>query len=148
MATNKDIVRAIEEAWDRNDTAALDGHFSPDFDNAHSGAPGLPVGLAGAKMAHGAAMVSFPDRRVEIVDLIAEGDRVFVRTRITGTNTGGAFTRRTAKGPSSTPRPRAASSAPMPASPAWNSRFANRGSSPTTPVPRPEPSFDRRKTET
>ncbi len=62
MATNKDIVRAIEEAWDRNDTAALDGHFSPDFDNAHSGAPGLPVGLAGAKMAHGGAMVSFPDR--------------------------------------------------------------------------------------
>jgi predicted ester cyclase len=87
---NKAIVRAIEEAWDRNDTAALDRHFAPDFDNAHSGAPGLPAGLAGAKLAHGGAMVSFPDRKVDILDLVAEGDKVFVRSRITGTNTGGA----------------------------------------------------------
>jgi hypothetical protein len=35
-------------------------------------------------------MVSCPDRRVQILDLIGEGDRVFVRTRITGTNSGGA----------------------------------------------------------
>jgi predicted ester cyclase len=90
MATNKDIVRAIEEAWDRNETDALDQYFAPDFNNAQSGAPGLPVGLAGAKIAHGGAMVSFPDRRVRILDLIAEGDKVFVRSRITGTNTGGA----------------------------------------------------------
>lgn len=90
MATNKDIIRAIEEAWDRNETDALDQHFAPDFNNAQSGTPGLPVGLAGAKIAHGGAMVSFPDRRVRILDLIAEGDKVFVRSRITGTNTGGA----------------------------------------------------------
>jgi len=89
-AHNKDIVRAIEEAWDRNDTAALDQYFAPDLDNTQSGAPGLPVGLAGAKMAHGGAMASFPDRRVRILDLIAEDDRVFVRTQVTGTNAGGA----------------------------------------------------------
>ncbi len=35
-------------------------------------------------------MVSFPDRKVHILDLIAEGDKVFVRSKITGTNTGGA----------------------------------------------------------
>lgn len=90
MADNETIVRAIEEAWDRNDTTALDQYFAPDFNNSHSGAPGLPIGLAGAKMAHGGAMTSFPDRRVKILDLIAEGDKVFVRSQITGTNTGGA----------------------------------------------------------
>ena len=89
-ADNKDIVRRVEEAWGRNDTATLDQYFAPDFDNAQSGAPGLPVGLAGAKMAHGGAMTSFPDRRVRILDLIAEDDRVFVRAQVTGTNTGGA----------------------------------------------------------
>ncbi len=87
---NKDVVRRIEEAWDRNDPAAIDPLFAPDFDNAHSAMPGLPSGLAGAKMAHAGAMASFPDRRVQILDLVAEGDRVFVRTRVTGTNTGGA----------------------------------------------------------
>jgi predicted ester cyclase len=34
-------------------------------------------------------MRSFPDRKLEIVDVIDGGDRVFVRTRVTGTNTGG-----------------------------------------------------------
>ena len=36
------------------------------------------------------AMQAFPDRNVELLDVIAEGDRVAIRTRVTGTNTGGA----------------------------------------------------------
>ena len=40
-------------------------------------------------MAHQGVMQAFPDRKVEIVDVISEGDRVFVRTRVTGTNQGG-----------------------------------------------------------
>ena len=90
MADNKEIVRQIEAAWDRNDLTALDPYFAPDFNNAQSGFPGLPAGLAGAKMAHAMAMAAFPDRKVKILDLIAEGDKVSVRTQITGTNTGGA----------------------------------------------------------
>ena len=89
MADNKTIVRKIEEAWDRNDLGALDQYFAPNFQNP-SGVPGLPQGLAGSKMAHQGTMKSFPDRKVEILDLIGEGDKVFVRTRVTGTNTGGA----------------------------------------------------------
>jgi predicted ester cyclase len=34
-------------------------------------------------------MRSFPDRKVEILNLVAEGDTVLVRTRVTGTNQGG-----------------------------------------------------------
>jgi predicted ester cyclase len=40
-------------------------------------------------MAHGLSMQSFPDRKVTIEDIVAEGDRVALRARITGTNKGG-----------------------------------------------------------
>ena len=90
MADNKEIVRRIEEAWDQNDLGALDQYFAPDFDNAQSGTAGLPPGLAGSKMAHQGGMTSFPDRKATILDLVADGDKVAVRSRVTGTNTGGA----------------------------------------------------------
>jgi len=90
VADNKEIVRRIEEAWDRNDLAALDQHFAPDFNNAQSGTPGLPAGLAGSKLAHQGVMSAFPDRKATILDLVGDGDKVAVRVRVTGTNTGGA----------------------------------------------------------
>ena len=90
MADNKAIVRTIEEAWGRNDLAALDQHFAADFNNEQSHAQGLPIGLDDAKMAHQGAMAAFPDRRIEILDLVGDGDTVAVRVRTTGTNTGGA----------------------------------------------------------
>ena len=86
---NKTTVRAVEEAWDSGDLDALDQYFADDFDNSQSGMPGLPGGLAGAKMAHGGVMQAFPDRKIEIEDIFGEGDEVFVRTRVTGTNQGG-----------------------------------------------------------
>jgi predicted ester cyclase len=86
---NKDVVRKVEESWDSQDLDALDQYFAPEFDNSQSGVQGLPPGLAGAKMAHQASMQSFPDRKVVIEDLVAEGDTVAVRARITGTNQGG-----------------------------------------------------------
>ncbi len=86
---NKVVVRAVEEAWDSQDLDSLDQYFAPEFDNSASGIPGLPPGLEGAKMAHAGAMQSFPDRNVSIEELIAEGDKVVVRARITGTNQGG-----------------------------------------------------------
>lgn len=89
-AENTAVVRAIEAAWDRNDTAALDASFAPEFDNAQSATPGVPVGLAGSKIAHGGAMAAFPDRKVTILGTVAEGDKVLARMRVTGTNTGGA----------------------------------------------------------
>ena len=86
---NKDVVRAVEEAWDSQDLDALDQYFGPEFDNSASAVPGLPPGLAGAKMAHQGVMQSFPDRKVHIEEIVADGDTVAVRTRITGTNQGG-----------------------------------------------------------
>ena len=86
---NAEVIRAIEDAWGSNRLDDLDQHFAPGFDNSRSGTPGLPAGLAGAKMAHQGVMQSFPDRTQELLDVIAEGDRVFVRSRVRGTNQGG-----------------------------------------------------------
>jgi predicted ester cyclase len=89
MAGNGDTVRAIEEAWDNGKLDELDQYFSPDFDNSQSIFQGLPQGLEGAKMAHQGSMQSFPDRKIEILELVDGGDTVAVRNRVTGTNTGG-----------------------------------------------------------
>ena len=86
---NNDVVRAVEEAWDGQDLDALDQYFAPEFDNSTSAVPGLPPGLAGAKMAHQGVMQSFPDRKVNVEEIVGDGDTVAVRTRITGTNDGG-----------------------------------------------------------
>jgi len=87
--SNAAVVRAIEEAWDANKLDELDQYFAPGFDNSQSGMPGLPPGLAGSKLAHQGTMQAFPDRKVEILDVLEDGDRVFVRNRVSGTNQGG-----------------------------------------------------------
>jgi predicted ester cyclase len=89
MGTNGDTVRAIEQAWDSGSLDELDRFFAEGFDNSRSGTPGLPPGLEGSKMAHRAVMQSFPDRSLEIVDILEDGDKVFVHTRVKGTNQGG-----------------------------------------------------------
>ena len=83
-----DVVRTVEEIWDQGKLDELNGFFAADF-NANANLPGLPAGLEGAKLAHQAALQSFPDRRVEVVDIFGEGERVCVRCRVTGTNQGG-----------------------------------------------------------
>lgn len=47
------------------------------------------MNVDGFKMIHGMSMSAMPDRKVEIVDMISEGDKVVVRCRTTGTNSGG-----------------------------------------------------------
>jgi predicted ester cyclase len=88
--TNKAAVRAIEEAWNTSNLSSLDGLFAAGYQN-HAAMPGMPRDLETAKMAHGMTMQAFPDRNVELLDIVGEGDTVVIRTRVTGTNTGGAF---------------------------------------------------------
>lgn len=88
MEDNKEIVRRIEEAWNLGDLDALDQYFAPDF-VARSNVPGMPPGLAGARMAHGMTVQFLTDRKSEILDLIGEGDKVTLRNRVSGTNLAG-----------------------------------------------------------
>jgi len=86
---NKGTARRIEEAWSASDMEALDQLIAQNFVAHTPGAEMVPPGLDGAKMAHAGTMQSFPDRQVTVEDVIGEGDRVFVRCRMQGVNTGG-----------------------------------------------------------
>jgi steroid delta-isomerase-like uncharacterized protein len=85
---NKQVVRQVEEAWNSNQLDKLDALFAPGFVQ-HSGVPGRPPTLDEAKQMHQMAMQALPDRRTEIMEMIAEDDKVAVRVRVTGTNAGG-----------------------------------------------------------
>jgi hypothetical protein len=87
---NKEVIRKVEAAWNAGKVDELDQYFAADF-HPHSTPPGMPAALETAKMAHGMGMNAFPDRKIENLDMVAEGDKVFLRNRITGTNKGGAF---------------------------------------------------------
>ncbi len=61
-------------------------NFAPEFvDHGTDVPPGLPPGLEGAMAYVGGAYKKFPDIHVDILDLIAEDDRVVVRNHWTGT---------------------------------------------------------------
>jgi predicted ester cyclase len=88
LERNKEIVRRIEAAWNAHDLDALDQYFSPDV-IGNASVPYLPKALEGWKQAHTEMTEAYPDRQHFIEDMIAEGDKVVVRCRLVGTNTGG-----------------------------------------------------------
>ena len=85
---NKEIVRRVEEAWQAEDFDALQELLAPDMET-NASVPFLPPGLEGWKMAHLQFRDALPDRKVTIEEMVAEGDRVAIRCRLRGTNTGG-----------------------------------------------------------
>ena len=86
---NLEVVRRIQDAWNANDMATIDQLIAPDFTAHTPGAGMLPPGLEGAKLANQQAVGVWSDKKVEIKDIFGEGERVVVRTRMTGRNTGG-----------------------------------------------------------
>ena len=86
---NKEIVRKVETAWVEGKLDQLDQYFAPG-DHSHDRPPGVPQGLAGAKLMHQNLMMkTFQGRKLEQKDLFAEGDKVFVRNVISATYMGG-----------------------------------------------------------
>ena len=55
----------------------------------HAAPPGVALGVEGAKQAIGIYRTAFPDLKVTVEDIIAEGDKVSCRFTITGTHKGG-----------------------------------------------------------
>ncbi|HET9922436.1 MAG TPA: ester cyclase [Ktedonobacteraceae bacterium] len=84
---NKALIRRIfDEALNEGNLSLVDELFSPDFvDNA---TPEQPAGPTGVKAYFQAVRTGFPDIQVTIDDLIAEGDKVVVRTTWHGTHQG------------------------------------------------------------
>lgn len=84
---NRQVVRQYHSAWSTGQTGIIDTIMSPDFVCHFIG--GLEwKGIAGAKNSILNHRRSFPDWTEEIVDIIAEGDKVVTRYKSTGTHQG------------------------------------------------------------
>jgi predicted ester cyclase len=87
---NKEIVQKVEAAWDSGKLDGIEKYFTDEF-LAHNSPPGLPPTFETFKMVHQMSMGAMPDRKVEVLDTIAEGDKVVVRCLMSGTNNGTGF---------------------------------------------------------
>lgn len=83
----KEFVRNhFEEFVNRKNLDIADVNFASEFkDHGSDVPPGTPEGPAGAKQYVGGAYKKFPDIHVDILDLIAEDDKVVIRNHWTGT---------------------------------------------------------------
>jgi hypothetical protein len=75
-----------EELINRKDLDIADVNFAAEYEEHGADAPpGLPPGPAGPKQHVGGLLARFPDLHVDVLDLIAEDDRVVARNHWTGT---------------------------------------------------------------
>ncbi|SFD10469.1 conserved hypothetical protein, steroid delta-isomerase-related [Chitinophaga sp. CF118] len=83
---NKEIVKRFNEAFlEKGDLQAFDEIISPDFIN-HTAMPGISKGKDGIlQLYRDVIQPALPDLRIEIYDMIAEGDTVVTRKAIIGT---------------------------------------------------------------
>ena len=84
LEENKAIVRKWVEATNKRNLSALDELIAPDFFH-----PTWQLrGAEGFKQFYTMFLKGFPDCHETIEDIIAEGDKVWSRSTITGTHTG------------------------------------------------------------
>lgn len=81
---NKAIVKRFIDAYNGRRLDLFDGLVAPDYiDHTHE-----QQGLESFKQLFDLAFKAFPDWHENIEDIIAEGDKVWVRVKATGTHTG------------------------------------------------------------
>lgn len=86
---NKATMRAIpEQIFNLGNIDAADRLFAANYIEHVPVIPGLPPGVAGLKVYVTAVRSAFPDLRLTVEDLVAEGDRVVMRASVTGTHKG------------------------------------------------------------
>lgn len=91
---NKGLIhQVIEEIINQGNLNAIDDVFAPDF--VERSTPDQPPGPDGVKAYVSQVRANFPDLRVSIDDLIAEGDKVVIRTTWRGTRPSGQQSART-----------------------------------------------------
>jgi steroid delta-isomerase-like uncharacterized protein len=90
VEANKQLLRRFfEEVWNQKKAAAIDEFLAPDCI-----AYGLPDpdailrGPAAFKQVHQVFVGAFPDIHIDVLDLIAAGDRIAARWRSIGTHLG------------------------------------------------------------
>jgi steroid delta-isomerase-like uncharacterized protein len=81
------VQRFIGDCWAGGDLSRI-GEFLPPGYVEHNLLPGQEPGLEGYKRRYLMLRAAFPDMRVTIDDMLAEGDRVMARVTIEGTHLG------------------------------------------------------------
>lgn len=84
---NKAVVRRFNEAFSKGDLDEAVSAFAPNAVIHNSGAPD-PLNVEGFKQFGAVFATAFPDGKLIIEDLIAEGDKVVSRVTYRGTHTG------------------------------------------------------------
>ena len=84
LEKNEAVIRGLYEAYNKHDVALLDNFLAPDY--VHH-AQKLQ-GLESVKQYEAMIYKAFPDLHDIIEDIIAEGYKVWVRVKVTGTHTG------------------------------------------------------------
>lgn len=85
IAEIKETARRYYEALNRHEPGALDEFVAAEFRHHMQG---LPDGLSVYKQILGMYYIGFPDIRHTIEEMVAEGNKVAVRTTSSGTHTG------------------------------------------------------------
>jgi len=78
--------RVIAEAWNKGNYDVLPDHFNPDFIEHQFG---LHATIEGVRGDIQFLRTAFPDFSLTIEDMVADGDKVWVRMTARGTNRGG-----------------------------------------------------------
>ncbi len=81
------VMRKTYDRINDGDIAGFGDLMAEDFAE-HGGAPGYPDTKAGTLDFFRALAVAFPDMRMKVEDLIAEGDKTVARVAVTGTHEG------------------------------------------------------------
>lgn len=85
--SNKVLTRQFFQRISAGDLSAVDELVSDDYVE-HEQVPGLAPGKAGTRQLFEMFHSAFDPAAVEVDDMIAEGDKVFVLARLTGTQRG------------------------------------------------------------
>jgi len=86
---NKQLVRRFFEQIDTGEPAILDEFVAPGYDDHNPPPfPNLPPGIDGARQAFNLALDGFSDFKHEVLDQVAEGDKVVTRIKASGKHTG------------------------------------------------------------
>jgi predicted ester cyclase len=90
---NKQLLRRwFQEVWNQKSEAAIDAMFHPQGkSHGFPDADSVLVGPEAFKAIHRIFCGAFPDTHLEVEEVIAEGDRVAVRWRVSMTHLGDHF---------------------------------------------------------
>lgn len=83
--TNKALVRSFIESWNRGDLQSMTQFWSPDMVHYSRGES---MSTEAVEQAMAGIMQAFPDMKLEIEDMLAEGNRVASLLKLSATHSG------------------------------------------------------------